>query len=1239
MKTSKILTALVLPAMLAACTAEDVVTTNNVAQSERPLLNKDFKLISQGEKEGVDSRFYMAGSSVLTSVWEDGDKYGAALIDVYDPAYPRNPEEWDVIPSLAGNIPFVYDAAADEWKAVASTGVGHYLFSFPYNVNDQNRAAVSWELPAIQELYGKDGKLDLNAVVNNYNKSVAAALLEENATSHAVMMRNLFAYPKFVVKFDNGLPINTVSQVVLELANGDDFATKGGYNHIEVANIFDEKTIAAKVGKDKEFETEEEYWASKQTTDFIIDGETVEGFGALSQYTVNKNNTSKYIVAKLPNNTKVTLDSDNNKCVEVRFMIPGDLMADGGLYSEGTNLKMYVYTNNGVYTINDVYAAIDFKSTTPAETKNRVFARNASYTLNLKKDAPAKATEELYIVSDVKDWNELVDKYGASTAYAGANALGIAVVGDNFTLNAAAKMPTKADFAVTTDISIEDNVTLKNVFVAANKVIVKEGATLNIADNTNDINKIENNGTLNFKKAVVSRATVVEMINTIDYVDNMPNATLNIEEDAEVAFNLYNKYDDKTLEFGSVYNNGILKVQGINDGTIENNGSVIINGNFTTYWKHTNNKPEDDPNYEEQIPTFQNNGTFVADGATYTNKGNFFNAATGNVSCAGGATGVFTNEGYAKVAKDGTFLITSNTGTIELDEINQAKWSLETAGGTILYVAKTADTSLDFSSSAVTKLVIGNQNMTITKTNKLNAVEMGKGTLTLPKFDATAENATTKINNTQLKGDLTLKGDVVIASESAKITGTLTINEEASLTINKNNSVYAGATLNWGAVLVAGAYSTGSTEANATKGEGIFKSTQGSTNNISFADPDANKKTAYSNALTAYVKKFVENTRDALTWENVDTYIAAVTANDSWIATEKSALETAYSNLYGTTKTAAQIVASEDIDALAASLKTATITAVNNAIDAQQTAKTNKLTTAWKNGAGYATIGEQEGVESVLAPMWEAYEAYLTSANGMITWTDAEGDLMFKNARNELKGTVKLAIASMIDEALAIADEDGEPLTPTTPALHIPAGSYIDASTKTSAVYEIVKTWINAELTSAEVVGLNEYKFDGVAASLDNIQNWVYLLSKDYNNLTLAEYRAQEIAIEHKSAVLAWEAPMYSDENLTALALLLDNAVVVGTAVEINAAIAAGQNVVMTENATISGALTVNDLIKIEMNNSTLEGSVTVGKDGNLTIEEGTIENKDEKVSGIISNGDLTLKNVNIESARHEVRV
>ena len=84
-----------------------------------------------------------------------------------------------------------------------------------------------------------------------------------------------------------------------------------------------------------------------------------------------------------------------------------------------------------------------------------------------------------------------------------------------------------------------------------------------------------------------------------------------------------------------------------------------------------------------------------------------------------------------------------------------------------------------------------------------------------------------------------------------------------------------------------------------------------------------------------------------------------------------------------------------------------------------------------------------------------------------------------------------------------------------------------------------------------------------------------------------------------------------------------------------------GGEVTLTEDVALTEPLNIvegaNVVINLEGN--TLTGAIELAEGAELTVNNGVIKNTDRTVSGITSNGDLTLNNVTIESARHGVRV
>ena len=86
-------------------------------------------------------------------------------------------------------------------------------------------------------------------------------------------------------------------------------------------------------------------------------------------------------------------------------------------------------------------------------------------------------------------------------------------------------------------------------------------------------------------------------------------------------------------------------------------------------------------------------------------------------------------------------------------------------------------------------------------------------------------------------------------------------------------------------------------------------------------------------------------------------------------------------------------------------------------------------------------------------------------------------------------------------------------------------------------------------------------------------------------------------------------------------------------------AAAVGGEVTLTEDVVLSEPLNVTAGMVLNMDGKKLTGSINVAEGVSLTLNNGAIENTDDATSGIVSNGNLTLNNVEIASARHALRI
>lgn len=889
MRTKHILTALALPALFAACTADEFETVNQNAglQEERAKVAENFTLLTSG----IQTRYAVEGGAGISFNFEKGDQIGAAIIDQYDP-YAAKPEDFEVIYSLAGNNPFEFQGN-DEWKSNTQLGIGHYLFVYPYNVSDNNRAAVAYELPVIQEL--GEGAEGLNAAIEKGNKAVAAAVLHEGEESVDISLKNLFTYPKLTINFDNGEDVTTVSQVVLKAKNERDaFTVKGGFNHKVVSALFnldEEKGDDAFDGEDfyKYDETTKKYsidWNLVETEDFLLK----EG-GEGAEYNPFKEGCkSDYIIVKFPEGTKVKPAANtDNKYVEARIMMPG--IAD--LTELENKYTLYVYTDNGVYHVDFDENAFSFSDRTDKDKIKAALARSASNGLTLKAlTSENKGEDAGTIVTTLADWNDLVDRFGDTKQNQK-----IIIVGDDFAFDGAKDIewPETCTFTIDTDVTVKGNVEMKNVNVNGT-INVEKGATLTVNNTLSAEKRIEfgeddNEETVNVNTIIVNEGTVViaaeydkaafdadkktkDAYTGISSIENKGDLVVNKEAKAEFALTNVQKAvvtnnGEVKLSNDAQYNDVKNKNKQGNNGTINNNGTLRT-GDFT------NVEPEIEDEGEENeviknMPVINN-----AKGARMVAEGNFTNNATlvneGTLACLNTTTGTITNGRVLDSKKGAVTYITDNNGKVIVYEAKPLTVTIDGVedgqnadAGVVEY--ETSAKSEDFKESLVNQ-VIASGDLTIADGTINMLIFKGDATLTLAKPAGTSTKEGVINGLTIEEGNVALASDVTVS--------TLKIAEEASLNIpSKVTMTYKGdaeSFENEGLILVGGTFSAENVD--AAKGGAV----QNNGGKISWAETDAEK--AEKNHAAA-MKKMVQaqilyNSRTD--WSSVYTAII----NGSW---------------------------------------------------------------------------------------------------------------------------------------------------------------------------------------------------------------------------------------------------------------------------------------------------------------------------------------------------------------------
>lgn len=889
MRTKHILTALALPALFAACTADEFETVNQNAglQEERAKVAENFTLLTSG----IQTRYAVEGGAGISFNFEKGDQIGAAIIDQYDPD-AKKPEDFEVIYSLAGNNPFEFQGN-DEWKSNTQLGIGHYLFVYPYNVSDNNRAAVAYELPVIQEL--GEGAEGLNAAIEKGNKAVAAAVLHEGEESVDISLKNLFTYPKLTINFDNGEDVTTVSQVVLKANNGENaFTVKGGFDHKVVSALFnldEEKGDIAFNGEDfyKYDETTKKYsidWNLVETEDFLLK----EGSAGAEFNPFKEGCKSDYIIVKFPEGTKVKPAANtDNKYVEARIMMPS--IAD--LTELENKYTLYVYTDNGVYHVDFDENAFSFSDRTDRDKIKAALARSASNGLTLKAlTSEDKGEDAGTIVTTLADWNDLVDRFGDTKQNQK-----IIIVGDDFAFDGAKDIewPETCTFTIDTDVTVKGNVEMKNVNVNGT-INVEKGATLTVNNTLSAEKRIEfgednNEETVNVNTIIVNEGTVViaaeydkaafdadkktkDAYTGISSIENKGDLVVNKEAKAEFALTNVQKAvvtnnGEVKLSNDAQYNDVKNKNKQGNNGTINNNGTLR-----TDYFTNVEPEIEDEGTEDEVIknmPVINN-----AKGARMVAEGEFVNNATlvneGTLACLNTTTGTITNERVLDSKKGAVTYITDNNGKVIVYEAKPLTVTIDGVedgqnadAGIVEY--ETSAKSEDFKESLVNQ-VIASGDLTIADGTINMLIFKGDATLTLAKPAGTSTKEGVINGLTIKEGNVALASDVTVS--------TLKIAEEASLNIpSKVTMTYKGDAKsfeNEGLILVGGTFSAENVDAD--KGGAV----QNNGGKISWAETDAEKA---GKDHAAAMKKMVQAQilyNNRTDWESVYTAII----NGSW---------------------------------------------------------------------------------------------------------------------------------------------------------------------------------------------------------------------------------------------------------------------------------------------------------------------------------------------------------------------
>ncbi|MDO4757266.1 MAG: hypothetical protein Q4A54_13030, partial [Parabacteroides sp.] len=206
MKTKHLLTGLVLPALFAACTAEDVVSQQEVVKNDlnsRPVVGK--VTLNLGETESRGTIADRAFNAIDFVKGEDG--FGARIIDAYKlddnyATYGDHPyRNYNPTTYASSNYKYVNDGGT-KWVTDALMVEGNYMFYYPYNEANLARTPNTVSLPMLQTVSEEIPNQPIKDLYEGENPALVGYAFLKAEGQEAVVspeINHIFAYPQFTL--------------------------------------------------------------------------------------------------------------------------------------------------------------------------------------------------------------------------------------------------------------------------------------------------------------------------------------------------------------------------------------------------------------------------------------------------------------------------------------------------------------------------------------------------------------------------------------------------------------------------------------------------------------------------------------------------------------------------------------------------------------------------------------------------------------------------------------------------------------------------------------------------------------------------------------------------------------------------------------------------------------------------------------------------------------------------------
>ncbi len=636
-----------MPALFAACSSEDDFQLDNGAASLKGRKLIDTDLVFNFDKQ-ANTRLSVGDGAI---VLDTKDQVAAALIDkVGTPGV----NGYEITDGIATNHPFSLENGL--WKTPSRLVEGNYLFYYQYNpaLNGSRKKAVPYSINQVQYAYDtKDANKTFNSIqaIQDNAMGIGYAFLKadnkgETAEKVNVNMYNLFAFLKFKITSNiSGLEVQQI--LVKRGESGKQFSLSGTLSNTKIATqgskkVGDVTNAGVLVPVDRDGQPSDP--AHKYTADFGTPAGTGSDYVIISLPDVAATSTAKevYMVIPAQNYANDETGAANNNGAE--FVI--DVYTNKGVYSKSVELRHYGANN----TLGDV----DYSEITMGTVVN----------ITLPISGTLKAAEN-YFVGNAEEWSKMLESVPAvDEDEEDAPLLNITLLGDvELSGSDIAKVKTTNAKDYMLNVSggkmiLTSDATLEMAVVE--NVKVNAGVTAAFGEDTEITGTLTNLGVFN-AEGVSSIKTLVNGTAVGENDKKTNNGGVKVDVKADVVVENFTNYASGS-NYKGVGNNALVTVA----------SGVVLKVNGTNYG------------------TIENNGFLYADTDLYNNGSKALISNSGVLSnVAGGATNGIDNSGTIEAKEGSTVVVDENAidGTVGLiTYVNGANVSVTNTKGKIAYV-------------------------------------------------------------------------------------------------------------------------------------------------------------------------------------------------------------------------------------------------------------------------------------------------------------------------------------------------------------------------------------------------------------------------------------------------------------------------------------------------------------------------------------------------------------------------